>query len=93
MQLFSESKDEVALVLLGSTDTANDLAADGDYQNITVARPCGAVDWNILTYIQNDIQPTDLQADCIFFSISVINVNLLVFVYIVSFVCGQIQIV
>lgn len=62
-KLFSESKDEVSLILFGTPDTANDLAAKDGYQNITVARPLGPVDWDLLKYIQNDVTSSDISAD------------------------------
>ena len=65
LQMFAESKDEVALVLCGTADTANELAEDDTYQNITVARPLGPVDWNLMQYIENDIQPSTVSGDCI----------------------------
>lgn len=65
MQLFAESKDEVTLILCGTQNTANALADDESYQNITVARPLGPVDWELLQHVQNEIQPSDTSADCI----------------------------
>lgn len=55
----------MALILFGTPDTANDLAEEENYANITIARPIGMVDWDLLTYVQNDIQPSDNSADCI----------------------------
>ena len=66
--MFSESKDEIALILFGTSDTANDLADDESYNNITVARPIGAVDWDLLQYVQNDVQPSNVSGDCIFYN-------------------------
>ena len=64
MQLFSESKDEVALVLFGTAETANDLATgDSGYENICLARPLGPVDWSVLKYVQNEVQPGTVSAD------------------------------
>ncbi len=64
-QMFSESKDEIALILLGTPDTANDLADGESYQNITVARPLGTVNWELLQFVENDVQPSNLSGDCI----------------------------
>ncbi|ELU08335.1 hypothetical protein CAPTEDRAFT_163248 [Capitella teleta] len=65
-KLFSESKDEVALILLGTPNTANELADDdGNYANITLAKPIGPVDWQLLQYVQNDIHPSSFSADFI----------------------------
>ena len=68
--MFAESKDEISLVLFGTNDTANDLAEmdDGSYENITVARPLGSVDWDLLQYVLNDITPGNQSADCILFT-------------------------
>jgi len=66
--MFAESKDEVALILFGTDDTANELAADGNYQNITVARTLGPVDWDLLQYVQNDVKSGTGVADCILFT-------------------------
>ena len=64
-QMFAESKDEICIVLFGTDDTANDLAEEDDYAHITVARPVGMVDWDLLNYVNNDIQPGNSSADCI----------------------------
>jgi ATP-dependent DNA helicase 2 subunit 2 len=67
-QLFAESKDEVSLILLGTEGTANELHSSEDptaYCNITVARPLGPVDWDLLKYIENDLKPGNTPADCI----------------------------
>ena len=66
--MFSESKDEIALVLCGTPGTANDLASDSEaYENITLARPMGPVDWGLLSYVQNEIQPSNVSGDCILY--------------------------
>ena len=62
-KLFSESKDEIALVLFGTADTGNDLADGSNYENITVARPLRPVDWDLLQYVQNNISPGGVSAD------------------------------
>ncbi|KAI8483764.1 X-ray repair cross-complementing protein 5 [Branchiostoma belcheri] len=58
-KMFSNSKDEVALVLLGTAETANELAGSDDesYANITVARPLGQPDFDLLEYVKNDVVP------------------------------------
>jgi len=64
--MFAESKDEISLILFGTTDTANDLSSGGDaYANISVARPLGPVDWDLLQYVDKDLKPGDASADCI----------------------------
>lgn len=67
MQLFSESKDEVSLILIGSDETENELADADDYQNISIARPLSVVTWPLLDFVQNEISATDNIADCIHF--------------------------
>ncbi|CAD5125661.1 DgyrCDS13862 [Dimorphilus gyrociliatus] len=62
-KLFSESKDEVSLILIGSDETANELADDDSYNNISVARPLATVTWPFLEFVQNDISPTDNETD------------------------------
>ena len=64
-QMFSESKDEVALILLGSPDTDNPLAVDGGYDNISIVRPLGPADFDLLQMVKNDVTPSDASGDCI----------------------------
>ena len=63
--MFSESKDEVALVLFGTPDTDNPLADGESYENITISRPLGVADFEMLQQVQTDITPSDVSADCI----------------------------
>lgn len=67
--MFSESKDEVALVLFGTPETNNPLADGRSYENITVKRFLGLADFDLLQMVQNDIQPSSISADCILKSI------------------------
>jgi ATP-dependent DNA helicase 2 subunit 2 len=56
------------LILFGTADTANELASADDptaYCNVTVARPLGPVDWELLKYVENELKPGDTPADCI----------------------------
>ncbi|XP_053733877.1 X-ray repair cross-complementing protein 5 isoform X1 [Synchiropus splendidus] len=62
-QVFSETKDEMALVLFGTDSTKNPLAADGQYQNITVHRQLTIPDFELLEEIALQIQPENQQAD------------------------------
>ncbi|XP_035659820.1 X-ray repair cross-complementing protein 5-like [Branchiostoma floridae] len=64
-KMFSQSKDEVALILLGTQETANELAGTDDesYLNITVARPLGQPDFDLLEFVKNDIVPGPVSAD------------------------------
>ena len=65
--MFSESKDEITLVLFGTADTANDLADGEHYQHVTVTRPLGMVDWQLLKYVENDVTASTESGDCILF--------------------------
>lgn len=63
-KLFSESKDEVCLVLFGTSDTANKLATNHDgYFNITEAKPMGLVDLDLIQFVKTEIQPSNISAD------------------------------
>ncbi|KAM4836485.1 X-ray repair cross-complementing protein 5 [Thomomys bottae] len=62
-QVFSESKDEIALVLFGTDGTENSLAGGDQYQNITVHRHLMLPDFDLLEDIENKIQPGSQQAD------------------------------
>nr|BAE38207.1 unnamed protein product [Mus musculus] len=62
-QVFSESKDEIALVLYGTDGTDNALAGKDQYQNITVCRHLMLPDFDLLEDIGNKIQPSSQQAD------------------------------
>ena len=57
-KILHTKKDEIALILFGTRDTVNDLAADNQYQHITVAREMGLPDLNLLRYIENSIVPS-----------------------------------
>ena len=63
--MFSQSKDEICLVLFGTEDTANDLADGESYEHVTLARPLGLVNWELLQYMENDIHPSNVSGDCI----------------------------
>lgn len=62
-QVFSESKDEIALVLFGTDNTDNALAGEDQYQNITVRRHLMLPDFDLLEDIESKIQPGSRQAD------------------------------
>ncbi|XP_006822840.1 X-ray repair cross-complementing protein 5-like, partial [Saccoglossus kowalevskii] len=62
-KVFADSKDEVGLVLFGTSETANDLAEGEEYQNITVAKPLGLATISLLEYVVKDIQPSNISAD------------------------------
>ena len=64
-KMFQASKDEIALVLCGTRDTANELwdGSSDHYSHVTVARPLAVVDWNLLEFVQNKLSVSTLQAD------------------------------
>ncbi|XP_062972775.1 X-ray repair cross-complementing protein 5 isoform X2 [Elgaria multicarinata webbii] len=62
-QVFSESKDEISLVLFGTENTANSLARGDQYQHITVHRHLMLPDFDLLEDIHNVIQPGSEQGD------------------------------
>ncbi|XP_036028902.1 X-ray repair cross-complementing protein 5 [Onychomys torridus] len=62
-QVFSESKDEIALVLFGTDSTDNALAGEDQYQNITVRRHLMLPDFDLLEDIGSKIQLGSRQAD------------------------------
>ncbi|XP_062609734.1 X-ray repair cross-complementing protein 5-like [Saccostrea cucullata] len=64
-KMFSESKDEVSLVLFGTPTTDNPLADGESYENISIVRPLGVVDFDFLQQVQNDITPSNMSADFI----------------------------
>lgn len=64
-QIFSESKDEIAIVLFGTEETNNRLADDGDgYQNIVELRTLCNASYDLLEDVQK-IQPGSEETDCI----------------------------
>lgn len=62
-QVFSESKDEIALVLFGTDRTDNALAGEDQYQNVTVHRHLMLPDFDLLEDIGSKIQLGSRQAD------------------------------
>jgi len=59
-RLFSESMDEVSLVLLASEETNNVL----DYPNVSVfERGFGPADWDLVTFLREHVQGTGVEAD------------------------------
>ena len=65
--MFSESKDEVAIILCGSKLTWNDLADERSdaYHNIMVVRSLDPVTWDLIHLIESEIKPSDVTGDCI----------------------------
>ena len=64
-KMFQSSKDELALILFGTRETANELwdGSSDHYQHVTVARPLAQVDWKLIEYIQNEISVSTLEGD------------------------------
>ncbi|GFS04275.1 X-ray repair cross-complementing protein 5-like [Elysia marginata] len=62
-KIFAESKDEVALILFGTPDTDNPLDDGESYQNITLKRPLGIADFDLLRTVQSELQPSDTPGD------------------------------
>ncbi len=63
-QIFTESKDEVSLVLFGCDETKNSLAEEDQYQNISVVRDLQLPDFDFIKMVQSEIRCTDEEADC-----------------------------
>lgn len=60
-QLFLESKDDLALILFGSSQTNNPLSTQGSlYDNIEIVSSLGVTTWNLLKYITN-VSSTDVK--------------------------------
>ncbi|XP_070189332.1 uncharacterized protein [Littorina saxatilis] len=64
-QMFAESKDEIALILFGTTSTDNPLVDGESYEHVSIARPLGVADLDLLQMVQRDIHPGDTPADFI----------------------------
>uniref|UniRef100_A0A8D2NK23 X-ray repair cross-complementing protein 5 n=1 Tax=Zosterops lateralis melanops TaxID=1220523 RepID=A0A8D2NK23_ZOSLA len=75
LQIFAESKDEVAVVLFGTNGTCNSLASEDQYQNITVHRSLKLPDFDLLEDIQNVIKAGSKQAD--FLDAIIVSMDLL----------------
>ena len=59
-RLFSESKDEICLILAGSEETSNTLG----YDNISVfERGFAPADWDLVTFLRSHVEGTQLEAD------------------------------
>lgn len=62
--IFTKPKDEIAIFLLGTTDSKNNLALEhGGYDHITLAVPFVSPSWNLLRVLRNDIQCTNHKSD------------------------------
>lgn len=59
-QIFSESKDDLALILFGSSQTNNPFSSQGScFKNIEIVTSLGQVTWDLLRHITN-ISSTDI---------------------------------
>lgn len=78
-KMFAQSKDELALVLFGSRDTANELwdGSSDHFTHVTVARPLSSIDWKLLEFIQNDISKSNIHTVIIFIIIDTLHYSLL----------------
>ena len=65
LQIFSQSDDKVCLFSYGSNGTANELAADDEYQHISMERDLRPADWQLCNHVQTQLEATNHQADCI----------------------------
>lgn len=63
-KMFSESKDEISLILFGTSETDNPLVDGDSYEHVTIDRHLGIADFDLLTKVQN-IQPGDTAGDFI----------------------------
>ena len=65
-KMFQTSKDEIGLVLFGTTNTDNEMHEEseaGDYSHVSVTHTLSMVDWSLLEYAQNEIHATQLDAN------------------------------
>ena len=70
--MFAESKDEVALLLLGTPGSANRM----NYDNITEERPFKVADLDLIQHVKNNVQPSQVSGDCILILTSVFRIDL-----------------
>ena len=65
-KIFYPSKDEFALVLFGTSETANDLAdGDGSYANISIVQKFSQPDIALLKYMVEEVKSSDISSDFI----------------------------
>ncbi|KAF7260885.1 hypothetical protein EG68_01869 [Paragonimus skrjabini miyazakii] len=65
-KFFAEKREEVALILCGTSATSNDLAdADGNFSHISMVRELSPLDWDILEFLNNQSFLTTDEADVI----------------------------
>ncbi len=62
--MFSESKEQFALVHAGTESTENVLAdADGNFAHISLVRELGAYNWELLDFLNSNQTTTNTNAD------------------------------
>ncbi|KAI6661517.1 X-ray repair cross-complementing protein 5-like [Oopsacas minuta] len=65
-KIFYPTKDEFALVLFGTRETANDLADDdGNYANISIVQKFSQPDLPLLQYLLEEVKHSDISSDFI----------------------------
>ncbi|ESO85300.1 hypothetical protein LOTGIDRAFT_167877 [Lottia gigantea] len=64
-KMFSESKDEVALILFGTDRTDNPLHDGDNYKNIVIQRPLGVPDFDLFEMVSESVQASPESGDCI----------------------------
>ena len=75
--LFSQSKDEVALLLCGTEATDNHLADDdGNFEHISLIRELGRLDWDLVEQASSDFSQSNTAADCKTVIGGILNISL-----------------
>ncbi|KAA3682216.1 ATP-dependent DNA helicase 2 subunit 2 [Paragonimus westermani] len=65
-KFFAEKREEVALILFGTSATSNDIAdADGNFSHISMVRELSPLDWDILEYLNNESFLSTDEADVV----------------------------
>lgn len=63
-QIFTQPRDEVGLILIGTDSTNNQLANDGvGYEHISLAFDLAMPTWQMLRILEKEIQPQRSEAD------------------------------
>ncbi|XP_054713819.1 X-ray repair cross-complementing protein 5-like [Uloborus diversus] len=77
-KIFSESKDEIALILFGTDEAKSNSAADGknQYKNIEMCQTLAPASWELLEFV-NKIEATDVPTDFIMEKALLVAIDLL----------------